>query len=332
MTIDGISNYDQAAQLAQISMLSAVQSVDPTQAGSAASQSGIQPSSDKANFSQTGQMMSQLSKLQTSDPAQFKAVTQGIAQELSAQAQNSQNPLQSQVLTSLSNKFAQASQTGSMSALEQHHGGGGHGGKAQGADGKGGDMSAVFSTISQDLAGLASNAGSSIFSLDGASSASNAGVSANPDPAQMMRDLEKLRETDPAKFKAVTQKISDDLATQAKNSTDPAQAKMLTDMSTKFAQASQTGQMPAMKSHKHGHGHGSGKSGGDASSLTDALDNAISNELAALSNSSPGANAFSSLGSGLGSGTTNAYLDSFLKSQALNSTLDFSSLGAAVSL
>ncbi len=333
MNIEGTSNYDQAAQLAQLSMLSAVQAVDTTQTGSAAAQTGIQPTADKATFSQTGQMMSQLAKLQTSDPAQFKAVTQGISEELSSQAKNSQDPMQSQVLSSLSKKFAQASQTGSMSALGQHHGGGGHGSKTKGAGG--GDdegMSAVFSTIAQDIASVTSNAGSGVFSMDGASLASNAGLNANQDPAQMMRELERLRETDPAQFKAVTQKISDDLATQAANSTDPAQSHRLTDMSAKFAQASQTGQMPALKSHGHGHGHGShGKSGkGETGSLTDALDSAISSELAALSNSGPGVDAFSSLGSGLSS--TNPYVNAFLNSQTFSSTLDFSSLGATTSV
>ncbi len=65
--------------------------------------------------------------------------------------------------------------------------------------------------------------------------------------SQQMAKLKSLATSNPAEFKAATQKISDDLAAQAKNETDPQKAKMLTDLSDKFAEAAKSGNMDSLK-------------------------------------------------------------------------------------
>jgi hypothetical protein len=73
------------------------------------------------------------------------------------------------------------------------------------------------------------------------------GDQANISPmGQLMSSLGKLQSTDSTKFKKVAQQISNDLTDQAESSTDPMQAKMLTDMAANFATAAQTGNMASL--------------------------------------------------------------------------------------
>lgn len=68
--------------------------------------------------------------------------------------------------------------------------------------------------------------------------------------AKRMNELSQLASSDPEKFKEVAQKISDSLAEEAKNSTDSGESKMLTEMSSKFADAAKTGSMDSLKMEK----------------------------------------------------------------------------------
>ncbi len=75
--------------------------------------------------------------------------------------------------------------------------------------------------------------------------------------SQLMGELKNLQSSDPKKFKAVAQKISDNLAEAAKNSADPQQGKMLGALSGKFSEAAKSGNMNDLHFQHHGHsGHG----------------------------------------------------------------------------
>ncbi len=79
--------------------------------------------------------------------------------------------------------------------------------------------------------------------------------------SQLMGELKNLQSTDPAKFKAVAQKISDSLAADAKNSSDPQQSKMLNSLSGKFADAAKSGDMSSLQFQHHKHSGQGQKSG-----------------------------------------------------------------------
>jgi hypothetical protein len=77
------------------------------------------------------------------------------------------------------------------------------------------------------------------------------GTQALASPAAMsMIQLQRLAASDPTRFKAVTQKISDQLATEAKSETNPQQSKFLESLSGKFAEASKSGSMSSLEFHK----------------------------------------------------------------------------------
>jgi hypothetical protein len=121
------------------------------------------------NVSKPGELMSKLSQLLQQDPAKFKEVTQQISDELKTAAQSASGP-QASFLNKLSENFAQASSSGSLSALQpqgspggvsghHHHHGGGHSG------GGGGGIESVISTaldqVNQALSGTSSGSSSS---------------------------------------------------------------------------------------------------------------------------------------------------------------------------
>jgi hypothetical protein len=122
------------------------------------------------NVSKPGELMSKLSQLLQQDPAKFKEVTQQISDELKTAAQSASGP-QASFLTKLSENFAQASSSGSLSSLQppagsaggvsghHHHHGGGHG------PGGGGGIESVISTaldqVNQALSGTSSGSSSS---------------------------------------------------------------------------------------------------------------------------------------------------------------------------
>lgn len=323
MSISGISSYD------QLYSVYGIQGVDQTQDTSTASQTQatpVQSGKDQASFSAMGQMMSQMAQLQNTDPTKFKATAQQISTDLAQQAQSAGTIQQSQMLSGLSTKFAQAASTGSMDSLKPQH----RGSRSSGAQ-QGGAMSDATSVISQDLSAVVSNAGLS-------ATASNANISANgmpTDPRELMEQLQQLAITNPAKFKELTQKISTDLAAKAQTEAGTPEGQALTDMSQKFAAAAQSGTMDSLKPH-HGHHHGHKGSGSEASTsssstttasatssaqdLMKSLDATLRQDISsALSNAGIGANSSAGLGgtsmggqdfqtllSNLGSGATTA--------------------------
>ena len=86
-----------------------------------------------------------------------------------------------------------------------------------------------------------------------------------------MSQLQKLSTSDPEKFKAVAQKISDNLAAEAKNSGDSHQSALLTDMSTKFADAAKSGSMDSLQFPKPGSRPGGQPPDGNAGAAAGAM-------------------------------------------------------------
>jgi hypothetical protein len=350
MSVSSVNGYDpsqqtqqsqqsqQMQQMQQMQALLGIQGINPNSATTSLATNLTAPSTtDQVNFSQTGQLMSQLSQLQKSNPSEFSAATQQISQELSSQAQNCADPRESQKLAAFSQQFAQASQTGSMSPLASgHHAGHGH--RARGGA-KGGALSDVDSDISQSLASLSSNAGligsnaglsgglfgalNKIIANDLNAMASNAGISGSgsASPGQLLGQLHKLQKNDPAEFQAVTEKISQDLAAQASSSTDPMQRRMLTDFSRKFADASQTGSMASLRPGHDGLAAQSPGTGGQlqadmqelASVLTQGMSGVLTN---ATSTSNWG------LLQGMGSTANGAYPNSSGTNQSMGAILN----------
>ncbi|WP_300163546.1 hypothetical protein [Solidesulfovibrio sp.] len=64
--------------------------------------------------------------------------------------------------------------------------------------------------------------------------------------AEMMQKLSDLASSDPEKFKAAAQKISDSLSEAASNSSDSNEAKMYSEMADKFSEAAQSGDMSSL--------------------------------------------------------------------------------------
>ncbi|WP_243363004.1 hypothetical protein [Fundidesulfovibrio terrae] len=236
MNVSSVSSYN------PLSAIYGIQQVDSSDiASNLNSSDSIQSSGDKTKFSQMGQMMSELMQLQSTDPDKFKEVAQKISDDLAAQAASSSDSTQTSMLSEMSTKFATAAKTGSMDSLKpsgSHRGG--KSGRASGSSGQDA-MDTLTSTIASELSSL-SNASTL--------ASSNAGLSSMGGPEGMrylMDQLKELQTSDPAKFKELSQKISDDLATQAQNSTDPGTTAMLTDMSSKFSSAAQSGSMDSLK-------------------------------------------------------------------------------------
>jgi HSP90 family molecular chaperone len=74
--------------------------------------------------------------------------------------------------------------------------------------------------------------------------------------AKLMSELQQLQQSDPDKFKSVMSDIAKTLKTDAQNATG-SQATFLNNLSSKFDQAAQTGQMPDLqpKAQSAGGGH-----------------------------------------------------------------------------
>jgi len=87
--------------------------------------------SGTASVSPFAQVLSQLQLLQQTDPAKLKTVLGDVATQLQAAAQQDGGAA-GQALSTLANKFQQASQTGDLSGLQphHHHHGSHHGGAA----------------------------------------------------------------------------------------------------------------------------------------------------------------------------------------------------------
>jgi hypothetical protein len=114
--------------------------------------------------------------------------------------------------------------------------------------------------------GLTTNSANNSLSTSAASSITQAPDNSQLSPfAQLMSELQKLQQTDPAKYQQVTQQISTNLQTAAQTATaagDTTKAAQLTQLSNDFSSASKSGQLPnvqdlaqAVGGHHHHHHH-----------------------------------------------------------------------------
>jgi hypothetical protein len=164
VNINGISSNNGMEALTALSNNTSTDGTDAAQ-GSATT-----PASS-TSVSKPGEFMAKLSQLLQQDPAKFKEVTQQISDQLKTAAQSASGP-QAQFLTKLSGDFAQASSSGSLSALQpqsaggehatvgghHHHGGGHHGGGGGGAGGVQAVLSNALAEVNQALSGTTANA------------------------------------------------------------------------------------------------------------------------------------------------------------------------------
>jgi hypothetical protein len=148
------------------------------------------------------------------------------------------------------------------------------------------NISGISSSNSVDaLNALNNNNNTSGTDATDSTSSSTAAASTNVSkPGEMMAKLSQLLQSDPAKFKQVTQQISDQLKAAAQTATGP-QAAFLTKLSGNFAAASSSGSLTALQPpageqhstvgghHHHGGGHHEGGGGGAIQSvMSNALD------------------------------------------------------------
>lgn len=119
---------------------------------------------DEAKLSKGGQQMSQLSKLQTSDPEKFKEAAQEISDKLAEAAENSTDEGESSTLSEMSSQWAEAAETGDMSSLQPKAPPSGTAQsasqsaamkfKGQQQSGSGGPMGVMESVVSSVLSGM----------------------------------------------------------------------------------------------------------------------------------------------------------------------------------
>ncbi len=112
-SIGSTLNSINASLLSEIASFTANQS----QTGSTTS-SKSNSVSDQIDFSQIGQLFSQLQQLQTSNPTEFKQVLTDAATKFKAAAAQSTDPQQTAFLNNLAGKFQTAADTGNLSALK----------------------------------------------------------------------------------------------------------------------------------------------------------------------------------------------------------------------
>lgn len=141
---------------------------------------------DEAKLSKVGQQMSQLSKLQTSDPEKFKAAAQEISDKLAEAAKNSTDEGESSALNEMSAQWAEAAESGEMSSLKPKAPPSGAQNSAQSAamkfksqqqGGGGGPMAVMDSVVSGVLSGMNVSTSSSSSGLPASSSYSTASSS-----------------------------------------------------------------------------------------------------------------------------------------------------------
>jgi hypothetical protein len=145
-----------------------------------------------------------------------------------------------------------------------------------------GYLQSILNTAVQN-SGLSSNKNSGTTGVDASSLALQPDNTRLSPFAQLMSTLQQLQQSDPTKYQQVTQQISANLQTAAQtaqsngNTTAAAQ---LNQLSTDFANASKTGQLPNVQDlaqavagghHHHGHHHSHAASGdSDANSATNS--------------------------------------------------------------
>jgi hypothetical protein len=115
--------------------------------------------------------------------------------------------------------------------------------------------------------GLTTNSAINSLSTSATSSITQAPDNSQLSPfAQLMSELQKLQQTDPAKYQQVTQQIATNLQTAAQTATaagDTTKAAQLTQLATDFTNASKSGQIPNVQDlaqavgggHHHHHHH-----------------------------------------------------------------------------
>ncbi len=107
--------------------------------------------------------------------------------------------------------------------------------------------------------------------------------------AQLMSMLQQLQQSDPAKYQQVTQQIAANLKTAAQTATSEGNAtaaNQLTQLSSDFSSASQSGQIPnvqdlaqATGAHHHHHHHHSASASSDGSSSANSSSSSASQML-----------------------------------------------------
>ncbi len=124
MTVNNIDINYTSLSIQESSLTQGIGSVGASapQGGGTVQQTGsISPASgDSVRISGPGQLFSQLQRLQSQNPTQFKQLASEIATQLQTASQQSTGH-QATVLSNLANQFQTASQTGSLSSLQQSH-------------------------------------------------------------------------------------------------------------------------------------------------------------------------------------------------------------------
>ena len=150
--------------------------------------------------------------------------------------------------------------------------------------------------------GLTTNSANNSLSTSGTSSITQAPDNSQLSPfAQLMNELQKLQQTDPAKYAQVTGQIATNLQTAAQTATaagNTTQATQLTQLSNDFSSASKSGQLPnvqdlaqAVGGHHHHHHHAAAPptdpTSTDGTSTTSSGGQSLSQLLAAFQTNTP---------------------------------------------
>lgn len=116
MSVNSISssNLWQILESAATSQVNSATSATTSAAPAATSAPG---SADSSSLSGPGQFFSELQKLATSNPTEFKKITAEVAQQLQSAAQSSTDPGQANFLNQMASNFEKASQSGNFSDL-----------------------------------------------------------------------------------------------------------------------------------------------------------------------------------------------------------------------
>jgi len=123
MSITGVSTQSLIASLGYLNIDQSQDTSDASSLGSidtssAASQySGISSGASPTSISQVGTLLSSLSKLEKSDPEEFKARAKQIASDFNDASGQCSDTLQSFGLKSMAAQFSNAGLTGSMSSI-----------------------------------------------------------------------------------------------------------------------------------------------------------------------------------------------------------------------
>lgn len=114
------------------------------------------------------------------------------------------------------------------------------------------DLISLNYSSTDTLGSLASSSTSTTVNAASDSNENSSGLSIQGDGknfskgAEMMQKLKDLQSSDPEKFKAVAQKISDSLSEAASNSSDSKTAEMYSKMADNFAEAANSGSMSSL--------------------------------------------------------------------------------------